>query len=77
MPIMAHTIALRPLVSSSIVAAGYDREQRTLRLCYIGGATYDYQEVPAEVFADLLNAPSKGRFVNTHVKPRFTYLRVS
>lgn len=77
MTAMAHIIALQPLPSSSIAAAGYDREHNALRLRYVGGATYDYLDVPPEVFNDLLNAPSKGQFVNGHIKPRFAYRRVN
>jgi hypothetical protein len=62
--------------SSSIAAGGYDARSRTLRLRYIGGGTYDYRNVPSVVFDDLLAAPSKGRFVNWHVKPYYSYVRM-
>jgi hypothetical protein len=62
--------------SSSIAAGGYDARSRTLRLRYIGGDTYDYRNVPSVVFDDLLAAPSKGRFVNWHVKPYYSYVRM-
>jgi hypothetical protein len=62
--------------SSSIAAGGYDARSRTLRLRYIGGDTYDYRNVPSVVFDDLLAAPSKGRFVNRHVKPYYSYVRM-
>jgi len=53
--------------SSSIAAGGYDARSRTLRLRYIDGDTYDYRNVPGAVFDDLLDAPSKGRFVNWYI----------
>ena len=62
--------------SSSIEAAGYDLERRTLRIRYVGGSTYDYQGVPAIVFKELLAAESKGRFVNWSIKPYYRYTRV-
>ncbi len=62
--------------STSITAGGYDARSRTLRLRYIGGDTYDYRPVPSAVFEELLAAPSKGRFVNWHVKPNYAYVRV-
>jgi KTSC domain len=55
---------MRRMASWSIEAAGYDLKQRTLRIRYIHGSTYDYQAVPARIFQDLLAAESKGRFVN-------------
>jgi hypothetical protein len=68
---------MRPLRSSSIEAAGYDRERRTLRVRYLGGSTYDYVAVPAKVFKELLEADSKGRFVNWSIKPFYRYRRIS
>ena len=74
--IMAHRIALVSFHSSSVAAGGYDGGKHVLRLRYIDGDIYDYLDVPSRVFQALLNAPSKGRFVNRHVKPHFAYRRV-
>jgi hypothetical protein len=63
--------------SSSIAAAGYDPDQQTLRVRFVGGDAYDYLQVPADVFQDFLAASSKGRFINWQIKPRFPYRRVS
>jgi len=65
------------MASSSNEAAGYDLKQRTLRIRYIHGSTYDYQAVPAKTFQDLLAAESKGRFVNWSIKPYYRYRRVN
>jgi hypothetical protein len=62
--------------STSIAAAGYDPDAQMLRVRFIGGGTYDYLDVPADVFRRLLDAPSKGRFVNWHVKPRYRCKRL-
>jgi hypothetical protein len=69
-------IAMRPVVSSSIAAAGYDAAREILRLRYIGGATYDYARVPADVFEALRKAPSHGQFVNWHIKPYYACVRL-
>ena len=68
---------MRPLRSSSIEAAGYDRERQALRVRYVGGSTYDYVAVPRKVFEKLLEADSKGRFVNWSIKPFYRYRRIS
>jgi hypothetical protein len=68
---------MRFLSSSSIASAGYDRGRQRLRLRYVGGAIYEYLKVPAKVFQDLLDAPSKGQFVNGSVKPFYPYVRLS
>lgn len=69
-------IQMRPMSSSSIEAAGYDRERQTLRIRYVGGSTYDYVAVPTKVFKELLEADSKGRFVNWSIKPFYRYTRI-
>lgn len=67
---------MRPMRSSSIEAAGYDSERQALRVRYAGGSTYDYVAVPGKVFKQLLEADSKGRFVNWSIKPFYRYTRV-
>lgn len=69
-------IRMIPFSSTSIAAGGYDGGGRRLRLQYIGGDSYDYLDVPSSVFQGLLDAPSKGRFVNWQVKPYYPYERV-
>jgi hypothetical protein len=34
---------------------------------------YDYVRVPSAVYGHFLEADSKGRFVNWHIKPKFDY----
>src|SRR5258706_11750280 len=74
---MSRPIPLRSFASSSIIAPAYDSERRVLRLQYSGGGTYDYYLVPADVFQRFLDAPSKGQFVNWHIKPYYPYIRLS
>ncbi|MGY3609616.1 MULTISPECIES: KTSC domain-containing protein, partial [unclassified Bradyrhizobium] len=75
-PRISNEIHMRRVQSTGIEAAGYGRAQRTLLIRYPGGSTYDYFAVPAKVFKELLDAESKGRFVNWYVKPRYRYKRV-
>jgi hypothetical protein len=48
----------------------YDGEHRTLDLIYAGGAPYEYLDVPRKKFRALMNAKSKGKFVNAEIKPK-------
>jgi KTSC domain len=73
----ARHIPMHAVRSSSIAAVGYDPRRRTLRIRFIGGDSYDYLHVSPKVFGQLLDAPSKGRFVNWQVKPHFPYRRVT
>lgn len=51
---------LRPVVSSNVSAVGLDGE--TLIVRFHGGATYGYPQ-SGNRYEDMLNAPSKGKFV--------------
>jgi hypothetical protein len=46
--------------SSHINAIGYDEETKTMRVEY-SYATYDYKDVPKEVYEQIMNADSKGK----------------
>lgn len=64
-------IEMMPLNSSNIAAAGYDPEIGTLRIEFKSGAVYSYANVPAEVHADLMTAPSAGGYFFRNIKDRF------
>jgi len=46
-----------------VAAAGYDATSQTIRVQFHGGDTADYPGNPPEMYAALLVAPSKGRFI--------------
>ena len=62
--------------SSTIVSVGYDEEQQILEITFRDGRVYHYLEVPPERALSLLRAESKGRFLNSDIKPNFGYRAV-
>lgn len=61
-----------PLFNSSAVKrAEYDVASRRLTLWFPEGKPYDYCGVPQSVWEGLCNAPSKGRYFNTHIDGRY------
>jgi hypothetical protein len=69
-------VRLQPVASSSIRAIGYDQDASELWIAYHSAADpYVYLEVPAEVFAELEEAGSKGNYVNRMIKPFYRYER--
>ena len=62
-----------PVDSSALDAVGYDPRRRVLHVAYKGGREYAYLDVPPDVYDALLQADSKGRFVNEVVKPRYRF----
>jgi hypothetical protein len=62
------------LDSSSLLAVDYFPERNVLRVTFReSGKTYDYQNVPAEVFDGLMNAASKGSWFNEHVRDSYRF----
>lgn len=61
----------QPVISKRISSVGYDRATRTVEIEFSGGAVYRYTPVPVYVYRELLDAPSKGDYVESVIKPRF------
>jgi hypothetical protein len=67
--------------SSSIAAAAYDRDERTLRITFkpgraeARGGRYDYLKVPPDVVDEFLDAESHGQFVNWRIKAKLRLSR--
>ena len=61
------------VISSNVVAVGY--ENNNLYVDYKSGS-YVYENVPEEIYAALLAAESKGKFMWAKVKGRYDYYRL-
>jgi hypothetical protein len=59
--------------SSMLASAGYDPERRTLVVLFNSGRAYEYYDVPAEVYQELLAADSKGGYMNENVIGTYAY----
>lgn len=68
---------MTPLSSSNLAGADYDGATRVLTIEFTNGAVYEYEGVPAEVFADLLGSSSPGSYFYRQIKGRFPYQRVT
>jgi hypothetical protein len=65
------------VASRAIRAIDYDPPSRTLLVIFIDGGGYAYADVPPELYADFLEAESKGRFFAERVRGRFPYQEVT
>lgn len=65
------------VASSNVATIGYDKPTRKMQVKFKSGATYEYENVPPEVHAKFLNAPSPGAHFAKHVRPSFTGKKVS
>lgn len=61
--------------SSNIKEAGYDPNSNTLELLFSDGRVYQYFDVPPSIYADLINAPSAGRFFHESIRGSFRFAR--
>ena len=62
--------------SSSVVSVGYDVEKEILEVEFVGGNTYQYLDVPASIYKALMDADSKGGFVNSRIKGYYRYKQI-
>lgn len=62
--------------STNLASVGYDRDARVLEVEFRTGSIYRYRAVPADVFADLMSAPSKGRFFAREIRDKYQFQRM-
>jgi KTSC domain len=65
-----------PVESSSIASVGYDARQKELDIQFRSGAVYRYWNVPSEVHAQFLKAPSKGRYFSSQIRGKYTFKKL-
>lgn len=51
----------------------YNAEQATLRIVFVSGEVYDYENVPETVYLAMKKSLSKGIFFNKEIKDKYTF----
>lgn len=64
------------VASSNIASIGYDAPSQTLEVEFLSGTIYQYYGVPENMYEQLMQESSKGRFLNTYIKNAYGYSRV-
>ena len=62
------TINTVQLTSTAILSATYDDENEELSITFSNGRTYDYHDVPQEVFDGLRTSASPGGYWHANIK---------
>ena len=62
--------------STTLRTVGYDAERQLLQIEFHNRSIYQYFEVPATVYEELLKAPSKGACFNRSIRSRFDFTLV-
>lgn len=69
-------VILVPVTSSNVLAVGYCEKPPMLVVQFKAGA-YAYPRVPRVLFDALLQAPSKGKFINILIKPAYPVVKLT
>lgn len=64
---------MKSVKSSNIDSIGYNKEEQQLFIKFNNGSLYMYNDVPEDVWEDLQNSESKGKFVNNELKNVYDY----
>jgi hypothetical protein len=63
----------QPVESSVIGAVGYSH---VLEIQFESGRIYQYYGVPEDVYHGMLNADSKGKYFNSHIRGKYAYREI-
>lgn len=62
--------------SSVIRRFSYDEAARRLRVTFVSGDVYEYEDVPPDVHEALRAAVSKGQFFGPNIRDRYRFRRI-
>lgn len=65
-----------PVISSNIRAIGYDSDSQSLEVEFHHGSVYQYAGVPQGEHEGMMNADSKGKYLNANIKGRYPYVQL-
>ena len=76
---IAKNIKMYPVISSNIVAIGYDIDSKILKVIFKNNSSYIYTNVEENMWNLLCNSESKGKFLTENItrnKERYKYYKV-
>jgi hypothetical protein len=62
--------------SSNLASIGYDAENEILEVEFNHGGIYQYFDVPENVYEELMNADSHGRYFVHNIKDDYEYQKM-
>jgi len=65
-----------PVTSSNVRSIGYDSDSQTLEVEFNDGSVYQYYGVPDNEHEGIMNADSKGKYLNSEIKKRYSYSKL-
>lgn len=64
------------VMSSSLRSVGYEPLSKTLEIEFKNGDVYEYHEVPENIYNDLMEAQSHGKYFIQHIRNNYPYKKV-
>jgi hypothetical protein len=64
------------VASTNVASIGYDEATETLEVEFLTGSIYQYYNVPTGIYEQMMQAGSKGKFLNVYIKNAYPYSRV-
>jgi hypothetical protein len=61
--------------STNVASIGYDPDSEILEVEFLNGGVYQYSGVPAAIYEELMNASSKGTYINQVIKKSYFVAR--
>ena len=62
--------------SSNLASIGYDSENEILEIEFNHGGIYQYFDVPHDVYEELMNAESHGKYFSANIRNDYEYQRL-
>lgn len=62
--------------SSNLASVGYDKDNELLEIEFKHGGIYQYFGVPVEVYKELMNADSHGKYFAANIKNDYEYQKM-
>jgi hypothetical protein len=54
----------------------YDAVTQTLKIVFVSGMIYEYENVPLNVYQSMKASKSKGKYLNEHIKNKFEFIKL-
>ncbi len=64
------------VASSNVRSVGYDPNTLTLEVEFLNSSIYQYYGVPENMYEQMMQEQSKGRFLNIYIRNQYPYSRV-
>jgi hypothetical protein len=66
----------KKMPSSVVASMQYDPSSKELKIVFVSGMVYVYQQVPETEYIAMKTSGSKGTYLNTHIKGKYAFVKL-